>query len=240
MTDYYAILGVLPSAEDIVIRAAYKALSQRYHPDRFNGTQEEANNKILLINEAYSILSDLVKRNEYDKLRGKSTQDSADYFSEEEAPSFDPLDEDWRIASKIYPDIIVIEDNLSKISWRLSYSFKAYLLQEKKFENRHQIANEMENQFLSVYFGKNKEIINFARKLIYSGNKTAAKELNKYIKVLGSNINANKVIAAFKKDSVSEGESDLEYVDTDEDNTIGIISLILGVVAILGCVWLLI
>jgi curved DNA-binding protein CbpA len=28
--DYYATLGVLPSAEDIVIRAAYKALAQRY------------------------------------------------------------------------------------------------------------------------------------------------------------------------------------------------------------------
>ena len=27
--DYYAILGVLPTAEDVVIRAAYKALAQR-------------------------------------------------------------------------------------------------------------------------------------------------------------------------------------------------------------------
>ncbi len=32
MTDYYAILGVVPSAEDVVIRAAWKALVQRY-PD---------------------------------------------------------------------------------------------------------------------------------------------------------------------------------------------------------------
>ena len=29
---YYQILGVTPDAEDIVIRAAYKVLSQRYHP----------------------------------------------------------------------------------------------------------------------------------------------------------------------------------------------------------------
>ena len=33
--DYFAVLGVLPTAEDIVIRAVYRALAQRYHPDRF-------------------------------------------------------------------------------------------------------------------------------------------------------------------------------------------------------------
>ena len=30
--DYYAILGVHPSAEKVVIDAAYKALAKRYHP----------------------------------------------------------------------------------------------------------------------------------------------------------------------------------------------------------------
>jgi len=30
LADYYAVLGVHPSAEDIVIRAAFKALAQRY------------------------------------------------------------------------------------------------------------------------------------------------------------------------------------------------------------------
>ena len=35
--DYYAILGVLPSAEEIVIKAAYRALSKRYHPDVYTG-----------------------------------------------------------------------------------------------------------------------------------------------------------------------------------------------------------
>ena len=38
---YYQILGVTPDAEDIVIRAAYKALSQRYHPDKFKGSAKK-------------------------------------------------------------------------------------------------------------------------------------------------------------------------------------------------------
>ena len=58
---YYQILGVTPDAEDIVIRAAYKALSQRYHPDKFKGSAEEAEARIKEINIAYSILSDKEK-----------------------------------------------------------------------------------------------------------------------------------------------------------------------------------
>ena len=44
--DFYAILGVHPNAEDIVIRAAFKALAQRYHPDRFNGAKDEAHRRM--------------------------------------------------------------------------------------------------------------------------------------------------------------------------------------------------
>jgi len=55
MTDYYAILGVNPTAEDIVIRAAYKALAQRYHPDRCAGSKEEAHRRMTELTEAFAI-----------------------------------------------------------------------------------------------------------------------------------------------------------------------------------------
>jgi curved DNA-binding protein CbpA len=35
--DYYAVLGVLPDAEQVVIVAAYRALASLYHPDRWKG-----------------------------------------------------------------------------------------------------------------------------------------------------------------------------------------------------------
>lgn len=74
MKNYYKILGVLDDAEDIVIRAAYKALAQRYHPDKWNGNEEEANSKMSDINEAYGVLSDKSKRKKYDSefLRDKN------------------------------------------------------------------------------------------------------------------------------------------------------------------------
>lgn len=54
--DYYAILWVIPQAEDIVIRAAYKALAQRYHPDRYEAAKNEAHARMAKINEAYTVL----------------------------------------------------------------------------------------------------------------------------------------------------------------------------------------
>jgi len=69
MTDYYAILGVNPTAEDIVIRAAYKALAQRYHPDRCAGSKEEAHRRMTELTEAYEVLADPVRRPKYDRRR---------------------------------------------------------------------------------------------------------------------------------------------------------------------------
>ena len=67
MKDYYAILGVLPTAEDFLIKAAYRAKAQNYHPDKWKGSANEANQKMGEINEAYSVLGDVEKRKAYDR-----------------------------------------------------------------------------------------------------------------------------------------------------------------------------
>jgi len=69
MVDYYAVLGVNPGAEDIVIRAAYKALAQRYHPDRFQGPKDEAHRRMSELTQAYEVLADPVRRPKYDRRR---------------------------------------------------------------------------------------------------------------------------------------------------------------------------
>jgi len=65
---YYEILEVLPTASPEVIRMAYKALAKQYHPDVFHGNKEYAEMKMKQINEAYSVLSSLTSRQEYDKM----------------------------------------------------------------------------------------------------------------------------------------------------------------------------
>ena len=62
--DPYAILGVAPTASEAEIRAAYRALVAKYHPDRHQGNplEELASAKMAEINRAYEILSDPVRR----------------------------------------------------------------------------------------------------------------------------------------------------------------------------------
>jgi curved DNA-binding protein CbpA len=69
--DYYEVLGVAPDASAEEIRKAYHQLAFRYHPDRHQAS-EEAHKKMQEVNEAYAILSDPIKRREYDLPRGYS------------------------------------------------------------------------------------------------------------------------------------------------------------------------
>ena len=63
--NYYEILEVTNNASDEVIKASYKALVKKYHPDNVNNLS--VSKDISLINEAYEVLSNPIKRKEYDK-----------------------------------------------------------------------------------------------------------------------------------------------------------------------------
>lgn len=63
---HYDNLKVSRHAPQEVIRAAYKALSQKYHPDKNLG-DERAARIMAIVNTAYNILSDPVRRKEHDE-----------------------------------------------------------------------------------------------------------------------------------------------------------------------------
>jgi molecular chaperone DnaJ len=65
--DYYDVLGVKKTAKDDEIKKAYRNLAKRYHPDKNKGNKE-AENKFKEISEAYSVLSDKEKRQQYDRV----------------------------------------------------------------------------------------------------------------------------------------------------------------------------
>ena len=62
---YYEVLGIAPSASAREIKEAYRRRAFQCHPDRSH-EGEEAHKKMREINEAYAILSDPIKRREYD------------------------------------------------------------------------------------------------------------------------------------------------------------------------------
>ncbi|TFW03245.1 J domain-containing protein [Oxalobacteraceae bacterium OM1] len=98
---HYDNLKVARDAPPEVIRAAYKSLSQKYHPDR-NGGSASANRIIQIINASYDVLSDPAKRREHDdwiakaEAGGGSTTDTAE--QQASAPAQQPYTQ-WRTSS---------------------------------------------------------------------------------------------------------------------------------------------
>ena len=64
--DYYKILGISKTANEKEIKAAYRKLARKYHPD-LNPENKDAELKFKEINEANEVLSDTEKRKKYDK-----------------------------------------------------------------------------------------------------------------------------------------------------------------------------
>ncbi len=79
--DYYGILGIAPTADLAEMRAAYRKLALEYHPDR-NQDDPAATEKMREINEAYAILSDPAKRQEYDELREQDNQSASERYKQ--------------------------------------------------------------------------------------------------------------------------------------------------------------
>lgn len=64
--DYYQILGVNKKATADEIKKAYRKLAVKWHPDKNPNNKTAAEEKFKKISEAYAVLSDPKKRDEYD------------------------------------------------------------------------------------------------------------------------------------------------------------------------------
>ena len=77
--NYYRVLGLADNAEDVVIRATFKLLAHRHHPDKCLENSKIANQLMAQINESYNTLSDAALKAAYDNKRGSYTADSNFY-----------------------------------------------------------------------------------------------------------------------------------------------------------------
>jgi curved DNA-binding protein CbpA len=203
--DLYSVLGVLPDAEDVVIRSAYRALAQRYHPDKSGDNSGYAKERMTSINRAYEVLGDPVKRSAYNKRQESVKQGNysvayTDEYDSAFSNAFSEKEDKWNLACKVYEDLDKIRCQLQKISPSLAYSYVVILLEGKNFSSRRNIAIKMEKEFLKRYFGDNKHLIRYAKALIIFGKREAARELNKYATVLGKEANPSLIIAQIEKD----------------------------------------
>jgi molecular chaperone DnaJ len=89
MADYFAVLGVSRTASDDEVKAAYRKLAMRWHPDRNNGSKE-SEEKFKELTEAYDVLRDPQKRAAYERygeagLRGGGMPGGFHHFDLSEA-----------------------------------------------------------------------------------------------------------------------------------------------------------
>jgi len=64
MSNYYETLGVTKSASADEIKQAYRKMAMKHHPDRGGADSEK---KFKEVNEAYQVLSDPAKKQQYDQ-----------------------------------------------------------------------------------------------------------------------------------------------------------------------------
>lgn len=204
-TDFYEVLGILPSAEDIVVTAAYRALSSKYHPDRWSGDAKHAHDKMSEINEAYSVLRDHARRADYDRIhQGGNYSGFTSINDDELGAAFDvelgSLENSWSTACGIYPDLADLRGELRRISPTLAFSFVLTMLESKKFSQRTEVSRQLEKAYFSRYFGGSPLIKDYAKFLLLAGRIDAARELNRTLDVLGNNISPKTIVSKINKD----------------------------------------
>jgi len=193
MKDFYAILHVLPSAEIDVIKAAYRALSRKYHPDTCEEKYKStAKQKMQEINEAFGVIGDPDKRREYDAERKAANQE--DEFASNGEENDAQLEADWAVACKYCPDALSSFAHLNNLSRSLAFAFKSYLLDSKQFSQCWTIAEKFKADFLKNYFGSDPAIQEIGEKLVLAGELPAAKSVNRAVKVMGTALKANYLI----------------------------------------------
>lgn len=132
--DYYEILGVDKNASDDEIKKSYRKLSLKYHPDR-NPGDKEAEEKFKEVAEAYSVLSDSQKRQQYDRF---GTVDSNGFNmnmnAEEIFKSFfgehgfgfgfsdEPMERTYKGMDKILKVNVTLKDVYNNVSKNITYS----------------------------------------------------------------------------------------------------------------------
>jgi curved DNA-binding protein CbpA len=91
MKDLYQVLGLLHTAENEVIKAAYKALAQKYHPDRHPEKKFLYTEIMAELNHAHAMLGTARKRKDFDAAWKKFTDKHK--RPEEPSPQSSPVHE---------------------------------------------------------------------------------------------------------------------------------------------------
>ena len=104
------------------------------------------------------------------------------------------FDRRWAAAASVFPEIAKIRDDLFALSSVLAFIYCVTLLETKSFSKSRKLAEDMELEFFSLYFGSDVKVQSFAKPLILSGQDEAARRLNILVSVLGDSADPELII----------------------------------------------
>lgn len=198
----YEILEVSEDSSSDFIKAAYRILASKYHPDKVDNKAKSNSKSMSDINEAYRILSDHILKSEYDrelskerktnkKYNGNQKNNHSNYYgvfkeNQEEIAK-------WEIVEEYHPQIKKISNNLYKISEDLFLEYAKIVLSGKEYNQIQSIAEHMEIDFLKNNFGLNPRAQHFGKKLLLSNQTLAAKKFRLTIKTVDDKVKVSKI-----------------------------------------------
>lgn len=197
--DYYQILNVTASADTEVIKAAYRALAKKFHPDSsVTGGVPDAE-LFRRITEAYEVLIDPGRRKVYDESLSRrrtktaaeeksSTADCAEGMTDAEA-------ELWRQAAELFPQLPIEYHRLTILSPPLGLQLQKALVTFREFKSATELANKLEGNFLKSTFGPSTEIQEAGRWCLSNGRGDVAAEILKLNSLFSKSLADSKLIA---------------------------------------------
>lgn len=147
MKDLYQVLGLLHTAENEVIKAAFKALAQKYHPDRHPEKKFLYTEIMAELNHAHAMLGTARKRKEFDAAWKKFTDKHK--RPEEPSPQSSPVHEAQPVKSSDKHETVLSHLASNKID-----EFQMLHLYEELFGNSLTIQYGWTNHYVNKLDGK--------------------------------------------------------------------------------------
>jgi curved DNA-binding protein CbpA len=141
--DYYKVLGLTKQSTDKEIKTTYYKLAKQYHPDVNQGKTSE---KFKEMSAAYDILSDPIKRREYDASRSINS-----FFTGKQYSS--TSNTNTNSSSYQYNDYRTYEDPFKN----MNDFFRNFYQKNQQQQNYKNNFNEKSKDFRSKFYSKNKD-----------------------------------------------------------------------------------
>ena len=190
----YDILGVSSGAEPEVIKAAYRALSKKYHPDTTELPLAEAEERMKAVNVAYGVLSDSGNKADYDKALSDEDEFDHDDYREFTDAFEEDTREAWELSIEYFPGVEKLYEELARLSEPLANTFRLSLIVSKGFDKAATLARDLEVEYLKRLFGDDFNVRQFGKRLMLSGKRDAAQELNIAVHTFGNSIGPQRLI----------------------------------------------